>query len=123
MWSEVVDNLVHQPRYAGAFAEATREGVAGTPGEGPYLHLWLQTEGGKILRAGYQTYGCPAAIASGEMLCLLLTGRPIEAARILTAKHLIAALHGLPEGKEHCPQLAIEALQRALSDVETRTAA
>lgn len=119
MWSAIVDNLVGQPRFAGTWADATHEGTAGTPGEGPHLRLWLQVEGETIARAGYHTYGCPAAIASGEMLCLLLRGRTPEQAQALTETDLTRALGGLPEGKAHCPQLAIAALHNALqSDVQ-----
>ena len=114
MWSAIVDNLVHAPRFAGPLADATHEGVAGEPGEGPYLRLWLRMDGERIVAAAYATYGCPAAIASGEMLCLLLIGRSTEAAALLTASDLTKALSGLPEGKEHCPQLGIAALHKAL---------
>ena len=114
MWSAIVDNLVSQPRFAGTWEGATREGTAGIPGDGPHLRLWLEMRGDTITRAGYHTYGCPAAIASGEMLCLLLTGRTREWARTLTEDMLTRALGGLPEGKAHCPQLAIAALRRAL---------
>ena len=115
MWSAVVDNLIQRPRFAGTWDGVTHEGCAGTPGEGPHLRLWLQVEGDTIVRAGYHTYGCPAALASGEMLCLLLRGRTTAWAQGLTAENLTRALGGLPEGKEHCPQLALAALHRALN--------
>ncbi len=112
MWSAIVDHLVNHPRFAGPLAGATHEGIAGSPGEGPYLHLWLRVEDGRIESAAYQTYGCFAAIASGEMLCLILKGKTLSEAATLTPTDLTTALQGLPEGKEHCPQLAIKALQR-----------
>ena len=113
MWSAVVDNLVSAPRFAGPLAGATHEGLAGAPGEGPHFHLWLTIQGQEIAGAAYNTYGCLAAIASGEMLCLLLVGRSIEQAQQLTPELLTRAMQGLPEGKEHCPQLAISALRQA----------
>ena len=114
MWSPVVDLLVNRPRFAGPLERATHEGVAGSPGEGPFLHLWLEIEADKIVHAAYKTYGCLAAIASGEMLCLVVVGKTPAQASALTAEDLDRALQGLPEGKEHCPQLAIQALRRAL---------
>jgi len=114
MWSTVVDNLVNAPRFAGPLAGATYEGLAGTPGEGPHFRLWLTLDEENIVGAAYNTYGCLAAIASGEMLCLLLVGRSIEQAQQLTPAILTRAMQGLPEGKEHCPQLAISALHLAL---------
>jgi len=115
MWSTIVDNLVSAPRFAGPLVYATHQGLAGVPGEGPHFHLWLTLDGEQIVGAAYNTYGCLAAIASGEMLCLLLVGRSIEQAQQLTPALLTRAMQGLPEGKEHCPQLAISALHVALS--------
>ena len=115
MWSVIVDNLVHAPRFSGPLEGATHEGVAGDPGEGPHLRLWLRMDGDHILHAAYHTYGCPAAIASGEMLCLLLVGRTRAQAQRLTVSDLIRVLGGLPEGKEHCPQLALSALNKCLA--------
>ncbi len=115
MWSAVVDNLVQSPRFAGTLEGATHEGTAGLPGEGPSLQLWLIVDGEQITQARYATFGCPAAIASGEMLCLLLRGRTRDWAQAVTAEDLTRALGGLPEGKEHCPRLAMEALRQALN--------
>ena len=114
MWSAVVDNLVSAPRFAGPLSDATHEGLAGIPGEGPHFRLWLTLDAEQIVGAAYHTYGCLAAIASGEMLCLLLVGHSIEQAQRLTPELLTRAMQGLPEGKEHCPQLAISALRQAL---------
>ena len=115
MWSAVVDNLVNAPRFAGPLDGATHEGLAGVPGEGPHFQLWLTIQEQEIVGAAYNTFGCLAAIASGEMLCLLLVGRSVEQAQQLTPELLTRAMQGLPEGKEHCPQLAISALHQALS--------
>ena len=116
MWSAIVDHLVNHPRFGGPLEGATHEGIAGSPGEGPHLQLWLRVADGRIISATYQTYGCFAAIASGEMLCLILKGKTLAEAAALTPTDLTTALQGLPEGKEHCPQLAISALQRALAN-------
>ena len=118
MWSTVVDNLVSAPRFAGPLVGATHEGLAGIPGEGPHFHLYLTLHGEHIVGAAYNTYGCLAAIASGEMLCLLLIGRSIEQAQQLTPELLTRAMQGLPEGKEHCPQLAISALHQAIRPLQ-----
>ena len=76
--------------------------------------LWFVVSGERIDRAAYRTFGCPAAIASASMVAELVEGRLVEAALMLTESELIQALGGLPEGKEHCPKLAVQALVAAL---------
>jgi NifU-like protein involved in Fe-S cluster formation len=95
--------------------DATHHGVAGTPGEGAYLLLWLVVADGTLLRASYETFGCPAAIACGSLLCELLVGRTASQALLITERDLVLLLGGLPPGREHCPKLALVALRNALA--------
>jgi len=118
MFSAIVNDHVYNPRNVGPLETATHEGVAGVPGDGPYMVLQFEVGAGKIVRAAYQTYGCPGAIACGSMTAQVLTGRTIEQALRLEEKDLVLLLGGLPEGKEHCPQLAIQALRKALTRSE-----
>jgi NifU-like protein involved in Fe-S cluster formation len=104
------------PATVGPLAGATHQGIAGTPGEGPYLILTLRLEGENILDAAYQTYGCPAAMASGSITAQILRNRTVQQALLVTAKDIDLLLGGLPEGKGHCAQLAVDALQDALKE-------
>ena len=114
MYSVVASEHFHAPRRVGPLEGATHTGTAGTPGGGPYVVLWFVVSGERIDRAAYRTFGCPAAIASASMVAELVEGRLVEAALMLTESELIQALGGLPEGKEHCPKLAVQALVAAL---------
>jgi nitrogen fixation NifU-like protein len=90
--------------------------VAGIPGDGPYMLLWFEVVQGVIVRASYDTYGCPAAVACGSMTAEVLIGRTPEQALLLQPHDLILLLCGIPEGRAHCPQLAIEALKNAFRE-------
>ena len=114
MYSAVASDHFHQPRRVGPLEGATHKGTAGTPGEGPYVVLWLRVEGEIIREAAYQTFGCPAAIASASVLAELIEGGNAKEALALDEAGLTVALGGLPEGKDHCPRLAIAALRSAL---------
>ena len=118
MYSAVASEHFHAPRRVGPLEGATHTGTAGTPGEGPYVVLWLQVEGEKVLGAAYKTFGCPASIASASMVAELVEGLDVSEALAINEATLTQALGGLPEGKDHCPRLAIEALRRALSSYE-----
>ena len=114
MYSQVASEHFHQLRRVGPLEGATHTGTAGTPGEGPYVVLWVRVEGEIICAAAYKTFGCPAAIASASVLAELVEGKRVAEALAIDEGALTQALGGLPEGKDHCPRLAIEALGQAL---------
>jgi nitrogen fixation protein NifU and related proteins len=118
VYSDIVNDHVSRPRNVGPLEGATHEGTAGVPGDGPYMILWLEVADRRILRAAYKTYGCIAAIACGSITATLLAGLPMERALLLEAEDVIRVLGGLPEGKEHCAVLCVQALRRAVQDGE-----
>ena len=79
--------------------------------------LYLDVRDRRILHAGFQTYGCAAAIAAGSLLTELILGRTIEDLAKLDAPTLRLGLGGLPLGKEHCADIAISALGDALRNL------
>ena len=113
-YSAVVQELFDRPRRVGPLPHATHKGVAGHPGEGPYVVLYLMVRDETILQAAYLTFGCPAAIASASMAAELAEGRTLSEAGLIGETDIVAALGGLPEGKEHCPRLAVTALRDAV---------
>ncbi len=120
MYSDLAQEHIANPRNPGPLPGATHQGTAGEPGEGPYMTLWFLVQDGVIRRAAFQTYGCAAATAAGSITTVLLTGRTIEQALLLTARDIDLVLGGLPEGQAHCPRLAAEAIKRAFERGEER---
>lgn len=102
------------PANSGRLADATHHGLAGIPGEGPFLEIWLRIEDEFIQQASFETYGCPAAIACGSLITELVTGKEVALAKSIEPQDLMIVLGGLPEGKEHCAERAIMALKSAL---------
>jgi nitrogen fixation NifU-like protein len=113
VYSKQVMVLFHGSRHAGTAEGETHPGAGGEPGRGPHIVLSLRVEDGVVRDARYQTYGCPVAIACSEAACLWSKGRPLEALRAVTPAEVTEWVGGVPEGKEHCPQLAARALNRA----------
>lgn len=109
MYSAGLMGLFHNPRHAGSLEDATHYGEAGTPGHGPYLRLWLRVEEGVVRAARFKTYGCPAAIACSEALCAHMEGKPLAELAAITPAQVTVWVGGVPEGKEHCPDLAAAA--------------
>src|SRR5438552_2765984 len=106
--------LFRSPTHAGELEGATHQGEAGTRGAGPYLRLRLRVEDGAIQTARFKSYGCPAAIACAEAACAWSEGRALRELRSVTAEQVRDWVDGVPEGKEHCPELAAAALAGAI---------
>src|ERR1051325_12044336 len=110
MFSAIVLDHFYNPRNCGPIEGATHEGVAGSPGDGPYMILQFDVDAeGIVRRAAYRTYGCPATSACGSMLCEMAVGRRALLLLDLTATELMQVLGGLPEGREHCAERTIAA--------------
>lgn len=116
MYSEIVLDHFGNPRNAGVPPRFNAKGVAGNPDAGPFLVLYLDIREARIAAAGFQTYGCGAAIAAGSLLTELVLGRTVAEAARLDAAELQRRLGGLPLGKEHCAAIAITALADALKE-------
>lgn len=103
------------PRNNHVMKEPDAVGVAGVPGNGPFLVLYLRADAERVVEASFQTHGCAPSIAAGSLLCSELPGLLLtEAARRWSEDAIEAALGGLPPHKRHCSILAAEALRRAL---------
>jgi nitrogen fixation NifU-like protein len=113
MYSERLMTLFRGATHAGELPGETHRGVAGTPGCGPYIVLGLRVEDGVVRQARFRTYGCPAAMACAEVVCAVSEGRPLALLQALTAADVNHLVGGVPDGKEHCPELAAQALARA----------
>lgn len=108
----VLDHTLN-PRNSGKIDCATHHGIAGAPGEGPYVELWFCVREGTVEAASYETFGCPAAVACASLVVQLAKGRTISWVLSVEEKDLTTLLGGLPEGKEHCPLLAVQAARDA----------
>jgi nitrogen fixation NifU-like protein len=112
VYSETLMRWFRSQAHAGEMEAATHCGQAGAPGLGPYLRIWLKVEAGIVRSARFATYGCPTAIACGEAICTVSEGRELERVQSMTSLDVTHLVGGVPEGKEHCPALAAEALSR-----------
>lgn len=118
MFGAIVQDHVQNRRNCGPLEGATHYGVAGAPGDGPHMELWLEVEGDRVIKAAYSTYGCFYAVACGSMTAQIVTGRSVAEAAQLNERDIGLLLGGIPEGKKHCQALAITALRKALNGSE-----
>jgi nitrogen fixation protein NifU and related proteins len=115
-FSDILMDHFNSPRNCGRMDDPDVVGLAGTPGNGPYVVLYLRLDGDSIVESRFQTHGCGVSVACGSILTELIANRALSECLRLTEETLIEALGGVPPTKLHCPALAIAALKDALRD-------
>jgi NifU-like protein involved in Fe-S cluster formation len=112
--SETLMDHFQAPRNRRCLPRHDAVGVAGVPGQGPYLVLYLRICGERIVEAAFQSNGCGVTIACGSMLTELLTGKTLTDCRDLTPEALTDSLGGIPVHRRDRAAFAISALWDAL---------
>ena len=106
-----------EPRHAGAFEAGDGRVVrasAGTPAAKSVLSLAWKTDGGRIVDARFQAYGCPVTIAVGEWLAEQATGRDIEMLVGIDAAQIRSALE-IPDDRAHCALMGQDVVRALLN--------
>jgi tRNA-specific 2-thiouridylase len=89
-------------------------GAAGGAACGDLVRISVACDGERITDAGYDASGCGAAIAAGSAAVSLIHGATLLDAARIGADQIDAELGGLSAAKRHAPELAADALHRAL---------
>jgi len=85
---------------------------------GDIMRLEIKIKDNKIKDIGFQTFGCPAAIASSDVVCELAKGKTLEQAKKIKKQDIIKKLKKMPPIKVHCSVLGIQALKKAIENFE-----
>ena len=85
------------------------------------LKIKVDSKTNKIKDIGFQTFGCPAAVASSDVVCEIAKGKTIDKAKKLTKDDIIKKLKKMPPIKIHCSVLGIQALKKAIEDYESKS--
>lgn len=108
------------PKYVKKLKNPDAVGEVGNIKCGDIMHLELKVDKKtkKIKDIGFQTFGCPAAVASSDVVCELAKGKTLEQAKKLNKNDIVTKLKGMPLIKVHCSVLGIEALNKAIESYE-----
>jgi len=124
---KVIRNFMH-PKNAGEIKDADGIGKVGNPVCGDIMYVYIKV-GKKKIRGKEQEYiknikfktlGCVAAIATSSMITELAKGKTLEDASKITRDDVSKSLGRLPPIKEHCSNLAADALRKAIKDYVKR---
>jgi len=116
MYSNKVLEHFRNPRNMGRIERADGIGKIGNPVCGDVMHVYIKVKSGKISDIKFETFGCAAAIATSSMITELARGKKIEDALKVSRNDISSELGGLPPIKEHCSNLAADALAEAIYD-------
>lgn len=83
------------------------------------MEFYLNVKEGKVSQASFQTDGCIASIASGNVATELAKGKIVSEAQI-GQDEILEALGGLPEDHVHCALLASNTLREAIKDYSSK---
>lgn len=119
-YSKKVIEHFKNPHNMGMIKNPDGLGKVGNPVCGDMMKLYIKVKNNKIEDIKFQTLGCAAAIATSSMVTDLAKGKTIEQASKITRNDVSKALKNLPPIKEHCSNLAADALQKAIKDYKKR---
>lgn len=120
---KVMQHFLH-PKNAGMIKNADGIGKVGSPVCGDIMYVYIKVGkkkmGGKeqeyIKTIRFKTLGCTAAIATSSMITELAKGKTLEQGMKITRDDVSKSLGRLPPIKEHCSNLAADALHKAIKD-------
>lgn len=116
---ELLKHFKH-PKFVKDIKDPSGVGEVGNMRCGDIMHLEIKVEKDKIKDIGFKTFGCPAAVASTDVVCELAKGKTIKEAKALKKDDVIKKLKGMPPMKIHCSVLGIDALKLAIEDYEEK---
>lgn len=120
MYSEKVMDHFSNPRNVGDIENADGIGTVGNPACGDIMKLSIKMEGNIIKDVKFKTFGCGAAIATSSMVTELVKGKSLSEAETISNATVAEALDGLPPVKQHCSNLAADALHAAIEDYKKK---
>jgi nitrogen fixation NifU-like protein len=111
----VMDHF-QNPRNMGEMEDADAEATVGNPSCGDVMKIMIKVTDNKIDDIKFQTMGCAAAIATSSMTTELAKGKSLDEAEKISSRDVSLALGELPPIKEHCSNLAADALKLAIGN-------
>lgn len=114
MYSEKVMEHFKCPQNVGSMPDADGEGTVGDPNCGDCLTIYVKVQDDIIIDISFLVFGCTASIATSSMTTVLAKGKSLGVALEITEQDIIDSLGGLPKEKQHCSNLGVGALRKAI---------
>ena len=116
MYSEKVIEHFMCPQNVGSMPDADGEGTVGDPNCGDCLTIYVKVRDEIIIDISFLVFGCTASVATSSMTTVLAKGKNLRIALEITEQDIIDSLGGLPKAKQHCSNLGVGALRKAIQN-------
>jgi len=121
MYTKELMERFRNPKHMKEIKGADGIGEEGNPRCGDVMKVYIKVKNDKIVDIGFQTFGCPAAIAASDALCELALGKTLAEAAKITGKDIVKVLKDMPVIKIHCSVLGMKTLKRAIEDYRKKS--
>mgnify|MGYP001693857480 CR=1 FL=1 len=125
MYSEIVKKYFENPTNLGTIENVDAIGIIENEICSDIIKIYIKADEQNkniIEDAKFEAKGCPPVIASCCVVTEMIKNMEIEKAKTLTAKKIINKLNGLPKEKEHCAELVIKTLRKAIENINWKRA-
>lgn len=119
-YTDIVVEHFQNPRNVGIMENPDGFGKVGSSVCGDLMEFQIRVQDNRIVDVKFRTFGCAAAIASSSMASEMVKGKSLEEVEQLTNDSVAEALGGLPVQKQHCSNMAADALHAAIQDYRQR---
>ncbi len=116
MYSGTTIDHFTNPRNVGRIDGADGIGRVDDRASDNLITIYVKVAAGRVVAARFRTFGCSACIAASSVVTELARGARLAEVGRVDAAAILGALDGLPTGKEHCAELAAQALQLAAAE-------
>jgi len=120
MYSDVLMSNFFHPRNVGFVESPDAVARVKYPPCSDFLELSVRMANGRGAEARFRVQGCGAAVAAGSVLTELMKGRGRDEMASITLHDIVNALGGLPEGKIHAAQMALDAVRLVIEQLAFR---
>jgi nitrogen fixation NifU-like protein len=110
MYSVQLLDHFQNPRHAGELQNATVKVRQENPVCGDILELSAVIRDGVLAEIRFRAKGCVPSMACASAICELASGKSISSVREISKEDVVATVGSVPNGSDHAPQLAVDAL-------------
>lgn len=124
-YNEKVLEHFRNPQNIGEIKNSDGKAIVGNPVCGDIMQMTIKVgknkKGEEIIEdIKFKTLGCGAAVASSSIGTVMVKGKTLKEALLLTNEQVNKELGGLPSTKLHCSNLAAEAICKAIEDYQNK---
>ncbi len=102
MFNETIVENFTNPCFQGELESAAVQLRIGNPVCGDRMVITLATDAGLVRQARFQAWGCATSIATANVFCRYISGRPLAQVQAVEPREIDGLLGELDPAQRHC---------------------